>query len=77
MAGMKMLLLGLAAMLLQADALIERLTVRDDTRLMFAVDTFGFDEGGKIDLKIKKVRRSSPPVPPSRGRQSLLVVDCA
>ena len=41
MAGMKMLLLGLAAMLLQADALIERLTVRDDTRLMFAVDTFG------------------------------------
>ena len=64
MAGMKVLLLGLAAMLLQADALIERLTVRDDTRLMFAVDTFGFDEGGKIDLKIKKVRRSSPPVPP-------------
>jgi len=56
MAGMKMLLLGLAAMLLQADALIERLTVRDDTRLMFAVDTFGFDEGGKIDLKIKKLK---------------------
>ena len=56
MAGMKMLLLGLAAMLLQADALIERLTVRDDTRLMFAVDTFGVDTFGVCVSKLRQTK---------------------
>jgi len=34
---------------------IERLEIRNDARVMFTLDTFGFDEGGELNLTLTKL----------------------
>ena len=41
-------------------ARIENLHAEDDTRTMIAVDTFGYDKDGMIDLTMKNLRVQQP-----------------
>ena len=45
------------------DARIENLHVEGDMRTMIAVDTFGFDKGGIIDLTVKNLKVCSWQLP--------------
>ena len=49
------LVAAIAAALFPACVLgaIEKLSVLNDGRMMFTIDTFGFDDGGKISLEMK------------------------
>ena len=50
--GPPLLLVAPVLLLPLARGMQESLTIEDDYRLMIDVDTFGFDAGGVIDLKM-------------------------
>jgi hypothetical protein len=56
-----------AALLAVASARIHSLRIEDDPRFVFSVESFGFAQGGRVDLEISRVDASPEDVPHSMG----------